>query len=105
MNIATMGTDTIRPRYPHLHPEHLGQLDEAEAAQEMAVEDYIGDWLDGDLYDDGQTYSGPLQALVDEDGEMLGDLLRAYRSKDPHWFDHMAGRVARALERHVKAQA
>ncbi len=105
MNIATMGTDTIRPRYPHLHPEYLGQQDEIEAAQEQALEDFVQDWLDGDLYDDGEVYSGPLQALVSEDDEMLGDLLRAYRSKDPHWFDHMAGRVARALEKHVKAQA
>ncbi len=105
MNIQHMGTDTIRPRFPHLHPEVLGQQDEIEAAQERALEDYVESWLDGTLYDDGEVYTAPLQALIDEDGEMLGDLLRAYRSRDPHWFDHMAGRVARALEKHIKAQA
>lgn len=105
MNIATMGTDTLPPRYRHLHPEYLGQLDEAEAAQEQALEDFVEDWLDGTLYDDGEVYSAPLQALVNENEEMLGDLLRAYRSKDPSWFDHMAGRVARALEKHVRRQA
>lgn len=105
MNIATIGTDTIRPRYPHLHPDAIAEREGAEAARAQAVSDYVSDWLDGDLYDDGDVYSGPLQALVDNNGEMLGDLLRAYRSKDPQWFDHMAGRLARALEGHVKAQA
>ena len=96
--IASIGTDTIAPRYPHLHPDALQRRDDAEAATQQAREDYVGDWLDGDLYDDGETYSAPLQALIDDDGEILGDLLRAYRSKDPAWFDHIAGRVARTLQ-------
>lgn len=105
MNIAQIGTDTIRPRCMHLHPEVLAKRDEQEAAQAQALEDYVESWLDGSLYDDGETYAAPLQALIDDDGEMLGDLLRAYRSKDPQWFDHLAGRVARALEKHVRGQA
>lgn len=105
MNINTIGTDTIRPRYPHLHPEYLGKQDEQEAAQAQAADDYVEEWLDGSLYDDGEVYNAPLQALIAEDGEMLGDLLRAYRSKDPAWFDHLAGRVARKLEAHIRGQA
>ena len=75
------------------------------AASAQALEDYVSDWLDGDLYDDGEVYSAPVQALAHDDADVLGDLLRAYRSKDPAWFDHMAGRVARRLEKHIKAQA
>jgi len=100
-----IGTDTIPPRYPHLHPDALERRDQQEEAKEQALEDYTGDWLDGDLHDDGEVYSAPLQALIDNDGELLGDLLRAYRSKDPQWFDHLAGRVARKLEAHIRGQA
>ena len=93
----------------HSTRQHWPQFDSAapdhDAASAQAADDYVSDWLDGDLYDDGEVYSAPVQALADNDADVLGDLLRAYRSKDPAWFDHMAGRVARRLEKHIKAQA
>ncbi len=100
-----IGTDNIRPRFPHLHPEYLGQLDAEDEAKERVMADYVQDWIDGDLYDDGDVYSGPVMRLVEGEPELLGDLLGAVAGGDDAEVLQAAGRIARELEKHIKAQA
>ncbi len=44
MNIAHIGTDTIAPRFPHLHPDALDERDRRGSAMREWVEAYITDW-------------------------------------------------------------
>ena len=105
MNIAHIGTDTIAPRFPHLHPDALDERDRRESAMREWVESYVDDWADGDLYDTGTTYSGPQDAFIERYGAALGEIMQAVRSGDDEQIRHVGKRIGRAMEQIVREQA
>nr|WP_065240739.1 hypothetical protein [Halomonas elongata] len=105
MNIAHIGTDTIAPRFPHLHPDALDERDRRGSAMREWVEAYITDWADGDLYDTGTTYSGPQEAFIERYPSALAELMQAFRSGDDEQIRHAGKRAGRAMEQIVREQA
>ncbi|WP_069383999.1 hypothetical protein [Halomonas caseinilytica] len=105
MNIAHIGTDTIAPRFPHLHPDALDERDRENAAMKTWIERYVDDWGDGDLYDSGTTYSGPQEAFIERYPAALAELMQAFRSGDDEQIRHAGKRAGRAMEQIVREQA
>jgi len=73
---------------------------ERDLASEQAMADYVSDWIDGTLHDDGETYTAPVLALVEDD--VISDLLTAKTDDEIV----QAGRiVARLLRANIEKQA
>ena len=89
---------------PHRDPDAPDPDLRAEAEQ-AASDDYINDWCRGDLYDDGDTYARPIEALAESHGELLQQMLDTYRHGDHAELEGIAGTLCRALEGHIKDQA
>lgn len=101
-----IGTDTIPPRYPHLHPDALAQADEAEQAAELALADYVQDWIDGDLYDDGEVYTGPIQRMLDDDlADRLGAMLDHHKAGRVEALRVATESLLRELEKQIRKGA
>ncbi len=92
-----------RPAIRQYDPDYLAMRDARDEAQAQAREDYIDMWADDGLVPD--AVDSALQALIDEDSGVLQQFLADYRHGDASEFDQRSGELARALERHVKAQA
>ena len=73
---------------------------EQDLANEHAVADYVQDWIDGNLHDDGETYTAPVMELVTDDA--ISDLLTA---KTDEAMVAAARRVARMLRENIEKQA
>ena len=73
---------------------------EQDLAHEHAVADYVQDWIDGTLYDDGETYTAPVMELVTDD--VISDLLTA---KTDEALAAAARRLARMLRENIEKQA
>lgn len=86
---------------PYLDPDAPDPQLLHEAA-EQASDDYVDDWCRDELYDDGHLYAEPVQALVDNEPELMIQLLSDYRKGDAAEFESSAGLLARALEKYVR---
>ena len=73
---------------------------EQDLAHEHAVADYVQDWIDGTLYDDGETYTAPVMELLTDD--VISDLLTAETDEA---LAAAARRVARMLRENIEKQA
>lgn len=103
MNNAAVDITHCRVVAPYLDPDEPDPELAREAA-EAANEDYIDAWCSGDLYDDGETYSQPIQAMAESHPGLWTQLLETYRHGDHAELESIAGTLARALNEHVKAQ-
>lgn len=96
--------NSLTVRYPQFDPDAPDPQIEQEA-REAAIDSYVDDWVRGNLADVDDVFSGPLQALIDNEPGLLTDLLADYRRGDAAEFEQTAGRLARALQDHVRGQA
>lgn len=100
MNGAVVDITSMPVRWVHFDPD---RPDEDEA-REAAANDYVDEWVRGNLYDPGDTYTGPLQQLIDNEADLIAEMMADYRSGDVDEFQASAGRVCRAVEKYVKDQ-
>ncbi len=103
MNTA-IDINSLAVRYPQFDPDAPDPQLEQEA-REASADDYVDDWLRGNLADMDDVFSGPLQALIDNEPELLTELLADHRRGSVDEFEQTSGRLARAIERYVRAQA
>ena len=98
-----IGTDTIAPRLPWMHPDALEERDNDRAAKAQALEDYVESWADDMLIPD--AIDSPIQALIEHDSGLLQRLVADFCKGDAAELEITAGALARALIGHIKAQA
>lgn len=67
-----------------------------DLAREQAEHDWVSDWINGALHDDGETYTAPVEALAADD--VLADLLTARTDEE---LAAAARRCARQLRQHI----
>lgn len=94
--------NSMAVRWPQFDPD---APDDTEA-REAAINDYVNDWCAGNIfYDDGEVCAKPLQALIDNEPELLLQLMSDYRKGDAAELESSAGDLARAMIKYVKEQA
>lgn len=91
-------------------PVRAGYLDPDERdpqlvqeAREQAITDYVDDWVRGNLADQDDVYSGPLGALMESHGDLLGQLVRHKHNEES--LLATAQVLASALEEYIRGQA
>lgn len=90
----------------HLDPDYQFDMAARDEGRKAAIETYISDWCAGNIfYDDGEVYAQPLQALIDNEPELLLQLMADYRKGDAAELESSAGDLARAMIKYVKEQA
>ena len=65
MNTAVDWSNTT-VKFPQHDADRPGK-EEQDAHRRQVRGEYLDDWINGNLYDDGATYSAPLELMIEDD--------------------------------------
>ncbi|MDT8894228.1 hypothetical protein RSO41_06130 [Halomonas sp. I1] len=83
-------------KFPQFDPD---QPDRDEHRRQVQAE-YLNDWINGNLYDDGGVYSGPLEKMAEDDR-----LVQLLTAKDDEQLLQVAKMLRGQLRQSVETQA